>query len=52
MIKRKQHSCRYEVHKEIIHKLSRKQLFWLCVLALVVLGIIGVFAPTALVGIW
>jgi len=51
MIKRKKHSCQFDVHKAIIHKLSRKQVFWLCALALVVLGLVGVFAPTALVGL-
>jgi len=52
MIKKNKHSCQYDVHKAIIHKLSRKQIFWLCVLALLVLCIIGVFAPTSLVGLF
>ena len=47
MIKRKRHSCKYDVHKEIIYKLSRKQLFWLCVLALLVIGFIGTNIPSA-----
>jgi len=51
MIKRNKHSCKYEVHKEIIHKLSRNQVFWLCVLALIVLGLISIFAPAATVGL-
>ena len=51
MIKRKRHSSNFDVHKAIIHKLNRKQIFWLCVLALIVLGIVAVFAPTALVGL-
>lgn len=51
MIKRKKHSCDCEVRKEIIHKLSRNQVFWLCTLALLVLGIIAVYAPAALVGV-
>lgn len=51
MIKRREHSCKYQLRREIIHKLSRTQLFWLCVLALIVLGLIGIFAPTALVGL-
>lgn len=52
MIKKKEHSCKYQLRREIIHKLSRWQLFWLCVLFLVVVGIIGIFAPTALIGIF
>lgn len=51
MIKRKKHSCKYEVHKAVIHKLSRNQVFWLCVLVLIVLGIVAIFAPAALVGL-
>lgn len=51
MIKRKEHSCKFSCFREIIHKLSRTQLFWLCVLTLIVLGLIGIFAPTALVGL-
>lgn len=51
MIKRKKHSCKYQVHAAIIHKLSRKQVFWLCVMALGVAAIIGICAPTALIGI-
>lgn len=51
MIKRKNHSCRYEVHKAIIHKLSRNQVFKLCVLALLVLAVVAVCAPTALLGL-
>lgn len=50
MIKKKKHSCCYDVHREIVHKLSRTQLFWLCILALTVLGAIGVFAPRILLG--
>lgn len=51
MIKRKEHSCKYEVHKAIIHKLSRNQVFKLCVLALLVLAVIGIVAPSALLGL-
>lgn len=51
MIKRKKHSCRYEVHKAIIHKLSRNQVFKLCVLALFVLAVVAVCAPSALLGL-
>ena len=51
MIKRKEHSCKYQLRREIINKLSRTQVFWLCVLALIVLGLVGIFAPTALVGL-
>ncbi len=52
MIKKKEHSCKYQLRREIVHKLTRTQLFWLCVLFLTVVGIIGICAPTALVGIF
>lgn len=51
MIKRKKHSCKYEVHKAIIYKLSQKQIFWLCIMSLLVLAIIGIFSPSALIGL-
>lgn len=46
MIRRKKHSCHFDVQKAIIHKLSRKQVFLLCVMALAVLGLVGIFAPS------
>lgn len=52
MIKRKEHSCKYAVGKAIIHKLSRNQIFWLCVLGLLVVAVIGVCAPSAVMGLW
>lgn len=52
MTDNKEHKCKYAVRKAIIHKLSRNQVFWLCVLALIVLAIIGIYAPTALVGVF
>jgi len=51
MIKRQKHSCKYKLRRAIVRKLSQNQLFWLCVLALTVLGIVGIFAPKALVGL-
>ena len=48
MIKKEKHSCKYDVHKEIIHKLSQKQIFWLCVIALSVIGMIGINMPSIL----
>lgn len=52
MVKRKKHLCRYKVWKLIVQRLSRTQLFLLCMLALVVLAVIGVYAPAALVGLF
>ena len=51
MIKRKKHKRLYLLHRAIIRKLSAWQIFWLCFLALIVLGVIGVYAPTALMGL-
>ena len=51
MIKRKKQKRMYVLHRAIIRKLSAWQIFWLCVLALVVAGVVGVFAPTALMGL-
>ena len=52
MIKRKKHSCKYEVHKAIIHKLNQTQIFWLCIMALFVFAIVGIFSPSALLGLF
>ena len=51
MIKRKEKSNKYDVRKAIIHKLTRNQLFLLCIIALIVLALIGIFSPTALIGL-
>lgn len=51
MIKRKKHKRLYLLHRAIIRKLSAWQIFWLCLVALIVLGVIGVCAPTALMGL-
>lgn len=51
MIKRKKHSCKYQLRRDIVHKLSRNQLFGLCFLALIILAILGIYAPTALIGV-
>lgn len=49
MINKKKHSCcKYALHQEIIHKLSKRQVFWLCVLALLILGLIGTNIPATM----
>ncbi len=40
------------IYKLIIKKLSRRQLFWLCLVGLMVLGLISVFAPSALLKVF
>lgn len=52
MVQNKKHLCCYRLQKLIVQRLSRTQLFLLCILALIVLGIIGVYAPAALVGLF
>lgn len=42
---------KYDVQKEIVRKLSRKQVFWLSLLFLAVLVVLAVYAPAALVGV-
>lgn len=51
MIKRKEKSIKYDFRKAIVHKLSRNQLFLLCIIALLVLALIGIFSPTALLSL-
>lgn len=36
----------------LVQKLTRGQLFWLCVFLLAALCLIGICAPTALIGIF
>lgn len=52
MIKRREHSCKYDVRKAIIHKLTRNQLFMLCIAFVIALAIIGIYAPSALMGLF
>lgn len=52
MIKRSEKSNKYDVRQAIVHKLTRNQLFFLCIVFFIVLAIIGVFAPSALVGLF
>ena len=52
MIKKEEKSNKYDVRKAIVHKLTRNQLFFLCIVFMVVLALIGIFAPTALVGLF
>lgn len=52
MIKRSEKSNKYDVRKAIVHKLTRNQLFFLCIVFLIVLALIGIFAPSALVGLF
>lgn len=52
MIKRKERSNQYDVRKAIVHKLTRNQLFFVCIIFIIALAIIGIFAPSALVGLF
>lgn len=51
MTKNKKHLCCYKLQKMIVHRLNRTQLFILCILALIVVAIIGIYAPAALIGL-
>lgn len=51
MIKRKKRSISYKLHQAVVRKLSARQLFWLYVLALLILGIVGILAPSTLIGL-
>jgi hypothetical protein len=51
MIKRREKSSKYDVRKAIVHKLTKNQLFFLCIVFLIVLALIGIFAPSALIGL-
>lgn len=51
MIKRKKTNRLCALHQTIIKKLSPWQIFWLCALGLIVMGLIGVCAPAAFLGL-
>ena len=52
MIKRNEKSNKYDVRKAIVHKLTRNQLFLLCIAFVIALAIIGIYAPSALIGLF
>ncbi len=52
MIKRREKSNKYDVRKAIVHKLTRNQLFLLCIAFVIALAIIGIYAPSALIGLF
>ncbi len=42
---------KYDVQKSLVKKLSRRQVFWLTVLFLIVVMVVAALAPAALVGV-
>lgn len=52
MKKQKHACCRCRLYRSLIGKFSSFELFWLCLGALIVLGLAAVFAPAALVGLF